>query len=178
MLEQKINMKIPRRSIVFLSLAIIGIFAIIFTVIIPNQVSLTNLDKTIENLKFQVEEQQIFSDLHKQLTKTNKKEVRTLPMPSKSNLPREQHDQIISMIRHTALKARLETVAITPDLSSVAGSAASISINTTLRGIFFDFRRFLMELGDVQYLEHIDEIHIQQGHEKMDFKMKIRFAVD
>jgi hypothetical protein len=46
-----------------------------------------------------------------------------------------------------------------------------------LKGEFADFRKMLIELGAVPYLDKIEEISYTQGTESMEFKMKVWIAL-
>jgi len=68
-------------------------------------------------------------------------------------------------------------MSFTPDLSTLAGSSTSFLHNVVLKGEFADFRKMLIGLGSVPYLDRIEEINVQQQPYSMEFKMKIRIAV-
>jgi len=49
-------------------------------------------------------------------------------------------------------------------------------IKIHLRGRFFDFRKFLLELGGMSSLERVEEIEITQGAGYKQFYLKVRLA--
>ena len=69
------------------------------------------------------------------------------------------------------------TVALSPDLSTLAGSSASFLHNVVLKGEFANFRKMLIGLGAVPYLDRIEEISILQNPDSMEFRMKIWIAL-
>jgi hypothetical protein len=68
-------------------------------------------------------------------------------------------------------------VSNTPDLNSSGGSPSSLLYNVVLKGEFANFRKILIGLGSVPYLDRIEEINIQQYPSYMEFKMKIWIAI-
>jgi hypothetical protein len=69
------------------------------------------------------------------------------------------------------------TSLFSPDLDTTAGSSKSISYNAVVRGKFENFRKMLIELAAVPYLERIEEISIQPQSDSMEFRLKIWIAV-
>ncbi|MGA3206921.1 MAG: hypothetical protein ABSE05_03750, partial [Syntrophales bacterium] len=74
-------------------------------------------------------------------------------------------------------KARIDMVSAFPDLYTLGGEQKFLLVNATLKGDFLNFRKFLIGLGGVPCLEGIEEIHIQQNEDGMEFKMKIWLAI-
>ncbi|MBU4287617.1 MAG: hypothetical protein KKI12_05525, partial [Proteobacteria bacterium] len=50
-------------------------------------------------------------------------------------------------------------------------------VNTFVKGSFFDFRKFLVNLGGIPYLEHIEKIDIKRTMEGREFRLKILVAL-
>jgi hypothetical protein len=46
-----------------------------------------------------------------------------------------------------------------------------------VRGDFLNFRKLLIGLGEVAYVERIEEIQIQQNPDALEFKMKVWVAI-
>jgi hypothetical protein len=46
-----------------------------------------------------------------------------------------------------------------------------------LKGEFANFRKMLIELGALPYLDRIEEIRIQQNPDAMEFRIKIWIAI-
>ena len=76
-----------------------------------------------------------------------------------------------------AKKSGLTVVSITQDMNTAVGSSASFLHNIILKGEFAGFRKMLIELGSVPYLDKIEEVNIQQNTDSMEFKMKVWIAV-
>jgi hypothetical protein len=69
------------------------------------------------------------------------------------------------------------TISLTPDLTTLAESSTFLLHNAVLKGEFDNFRKMLIGLGAVPYLDRIEEIRIQQNPDSMEFRMKIWIAL-
>ena len=163
----------------FSSLLVGVIIIVIFLVIgFYNVRSLNDLDRDVQKIKADIEEQRIMAPLYNDLIEKIKvKTKKHLPSPAKAKLPREQHEQITSIFGELAKRANLEVVSITPDVNSLAGGSGLLVVNAALKGDFFNFRNYLIELGNVPYLEHLGEIQIQTIPGGREFHLKLWVSV-
>jgi hypothetical protein len=163
----------------FSSLLVGVIIIVIFLVIgFYNVRSLNDLDRDVQKIKADIEEQRIMAPLYNDLIEKIKvKTKKHLPFPAKAKLPREQHEQITSIFGELAKRANLEVVSITPDVNSLAGGSGLLVVNAALKGDFFNFRNYLIELGNVPYLEHLGEIQIQTIPGGREFHLKLWVSV-
>jgi len=163
----------------FSSLLVGVIIIVIFLVIgFYNVRSLNDLDRDVQKIKADIEEQRIMAPLYNDLIEKIKvKTKKHLPFPAKAKLPREQHEQITSIFGELAKRANLEVVSITPDVNSLAGGSGLLVVNAALKGDFFNFRNYLIELGNVPYLEHLGEIQIQTIPGGREFHLKLCVSV-
>ena len=131
-----------------------------------------------KELKNQIEEQKELRPVYLNLLKTlSNKDLRILPNPEKKPISRGEAEKFQDDIRTIARQAGLMTIALSPDLSTLAGSSTSLLHNVVLKGEFANFRKMLIGLGVVPYLDSIEEINIQQYPDSMEFKMKIWIAL-
>ena len=175
---KKIYAIIPKHNIIYSLTCLSSILIIILFGIIPQQLSLTRLDQKAKNIQFQIDEQKNLYTIYQALQKgIQTKGSKILPAPVKSSLSRTQLDMISITIKNIASKANLDTVFASPDVNSLGNEPKSLLINIVLRGEFLNFRKFLIGLGELPYLERIEEIHIQQNEDTMEFRMKISLSI-
>jgi len=154
------------------------IFLFVLVGIFPLYHYNSNLIEKNKELKNQIEEQKELKPVYLNLFNTlNNKDLRILPNPEKKTIPRVEAGKFQDDIRTIAGRAGLMTVSLTPDLSTLAGSSTSLLHNVVLKGEFASFRKMLIGLGAVPYLDRIEEISVQQGTDSMEFKMKVWIAV-
>jgi hypothetical protein len=81
------------------------------------------------------------------------------------------------MFRDMAQKSKMELVSVSPDINSMVGGSTGMLVHATLKGDYYNFRTFLIELGEQAFLEKVDEIEIQQLPGTKEFRLKVWLAV-
>jgi len=176
MILNKFNIpdKVFRRLMICVGIIIFFILA----GIIPLSRYNANLNKDIKKLQSQIEEQKSLNSTYAMLIKNmEKKDLRILSNPAKTTLPRQKASKFQDVFREVVRKSGLKTVSVSPELSTLAGSSSSLLHTAIVRGEFVNFKKMLMGLGDISYLERIEEIHIQQYPDALEFRMKIVIAL-
>lgn len=146
-------------------------------VIYPQQTSLAEADMEIKELKARIEEQKIlypiFLDL---LRKARFKGTEGLPFPKKAKMRRDETVNMLSIFREIAEKNHLTLIDIKSDIESIIDSSGYLKIVLAAEGRFFDLRNFMISLGELPYLEHIERIQIHSSQEKKAIDLKIWIA--
>lgn len=169
---------ISKRKMVICLTALGGLVLFILGGIIPVQRYSVGLDREIKDIRFQLEEQKSLQPIYQSLkTKSMAGTGRVLPTPNKSGLARDLIAVVPPTLRKIAVDANMDPLSVTPDVNALAGQPRYLIVHSVLRGEFHDFRRYLIGLGQLPYLEHIEEIEIQQNPDLMEFKMKIWLAL-
>jgi hypothetical protein len=175
---KKFNINIQQDSFWYIVTYSGIIFLLVLVGIFPLYHYNSNLMDVNKKLKNQIEEQKVLGPIYGNLLKIVKnKDVRVLPNLEKKAIPRGEAGKFQDDIRMIARKASLITVSLTPDLSAAAGSSASLLHNVVLKGEFANFRKMLIGLGSLPYLDRIEEISIQQNPDSMELRMKIWIAL-
>lgn len=178
-MKQKITSKLPVQSLLYLLICGGGILAFILLKIIPYQKALVNLDKKIKNINAHIEEQKTLSPFFKDLLeKEQHKGPRLLPCPKRAVLERNNTGIVTPVFRGIAQKSNLQIESIIPDINSIIEDSGILMINLSLKGKFFDFRNFLIELHKIPYMEYTEQIKIQtvRDSNNLEFKLKICLA--
>jgi hypothetical protein len=76
-----------------------------------------------------------------------------------------------------ATKSGMMIISLTPDLNTLTESSPRLLHNVVVKGEFTNFRKMLVGLGGISYLDKIEEIKIQQYPDSMEFRMKIWIAI-
>jgi hypothetical protein len=172
MKEFKLNL--PERSIWFLIICA-GIILIIGLLgIFPLYRSNVNGTNEVKKLKYQIEEQKGLGPIYLAMLKTiENKDIRVLPNPKKTAIPRKEARKFQDTFRKIAERSGLMTASLTPNLSTLTNSSKLLLHNAVMKGEFANFRKMLIGLGAVSYMDRIEEIRIQQHSDSMEFSMKI-----
>lgn len=177
-----INLKsfklIPRRTVIIHLSWLGSLLLFILAVIVPVQRFVAGFDGRIKDIQYQVDEQKSLQPIYQALkTKSQTTAPSILPTPESGKLSRDLVSVIPSTIGRIVRNAAMETISISPDVNSLANQSRSLLMNTVIRGDFMSFRKFLIGVGELPYLERFEEIEIQQDPDFMEFRMKIWLAL-
>jgi hypothetical protein len=176
-MELKKNIPFATRSLTLLVVGA-GIILILLYIGFHNFRTIAKLDTEISELNTKINTHQSYAPMTKQLFERMKiKASRNLPLPPKAKLTGEQKDRISLMFRDMAQKSKMELVSVSPDINSMVGGSTGMLVHATLKGDYYNFRTFLIELGEQAFLEKIDEIEIQQLPGTKEFRLKVWLAV-
>ena len=155
-----------------------GVLSFIFLGIIPANKYVADLHRKIQNVQLQVDIQETLLPIY-QLLKEDflADDYKTLPFPEKARLSKEQSDKAFVIFREMAKKFNMEVLSIVPDLKALYVDSQFLLVNTVLHGEFFNFRKLLLALGEIPFLEHIEAIEIQQKPETKEFKIDFWIAI-
>lgn len=178
MAETKQNLKIPRQSIYYIGLCLTGVLLFIFLGIIPSGRTMAELTAKTEDVRFRIEEQRALAPFYLSLkAKSEKKDSEVLPLPARGKLAQTDIDTLPLVFSTAARKSGMSLASAIPDPNTMTAGGQFLSVNAVLRGEFIDLRKFLINLGAIPYIQHIEEISIQQKPDAMEFNMKIWVAV-
>ncbi len=176
-MELKKQLPFASRSLTLLVMGA-GIVLILLYIGYHNYRSIAKLDKEISELNTKINTHQSYAPMTKQLFDRMKvKTVRNLALPPKAKLTGEQKDRISILFKDMAQKSKIDLVSVSPDINSMVGGSSAMLVQATLKGDFYNFRTFLIELGEQAFLEKVDEIEIQQLTGTKEFRLKVWLAV-
>jgi len=178
MATEQIEGKFPKRSLVYLLICVVGVAAFVVIGILPAQRSLDKLEEEIAKVRAEIERKKILSPVFTELLgKVRSKEKTILPFPSPSPLPEEATGRLSMMFGEMARKCDLEANSVLPDFKSLGGDSGTLGVDILLKGGFFNFRKFLLLLGEQPYLKHIEEIQVREIPGGRKFRLKLRLLV-
>ena len=151
---------------------------IVLVGILPLYLKISGQTEENNKLKLQIKTQKELGPVYQTLVNSNEnKKALALPHPDKTSLSRIEAQTFQKDFYNAAQKSGLKVVLFTPDINTSISPSTSFLHNISLKGEWADFRKMLIELGAIPYLDRIEEIHIQQGTNAMDFKMKVWIAI-
>jgi Tfp pilus assembly protein PilO len=165
------------QSFVILVICAVGILAFIFLIILPSQKTRAELDRDIERLNVRIEEQRILTPVfHSLLNRAKMEGPSELPSPEKSRLSQGDMNSISTVFQDIAGRHNLKLEEITTDVSSLMQESGYLVMRLRLSGDFFKIREFLIDLGSIPSLEHIEEINITPTKTSKELRLKIWLA--
>jgi len=178
MAEPNMGIKIPRNSIIYIIVCLTGILIFLIGGIIPAGMNMGKLLKQTSEIKFRIEEQKALAPIYQSLQgKIGQKESEILPLPAKGNLSLTMIDTIPAVLRTTANMSGISLVSAIPNLTDMTGDAQFLSVSAVLQGDFLKLREFLINLGSIPYVQHIEEISISQKPDTKEVAVKIWVAL-
>lgn len=146
-------------------------------VIYPQRISLAGADLDIKKLKGRIEEQKLLYPIFQNLLKKVRvKDTEGLPFPKKAKLARDETGKISSIFQKIAQKSNLTLKEITPDIDALIGGSRYLKLNLIVKGEFLDLRNFMLQLGELPYLEYIERIQIRSVQDSKEISFKILLA--
>lgn len=174
----KLKFNLPEKVFksIFICVGILMFF--VLAGIIPLSRYNAHINKEITKLQSQIKEQKDLNSLYEILSKnTAKTHFQDLPNAPKTTLSRQETSRFEDVFGAIAIKSGLKTVAISPELGMLTSSSNFLLYTAILKGEFANFRKMLLGLGNIPYLEKIEEISIQQHPDSLEFKMRILIAL-
>jgi hypothetical protein len=171
--------KIPNLSIVNFLICGGGILIFAAIALYPNQRILDKADAELRKITAHIEAQKALYPLFEELLKLNQtKEVIGLPFPEKSAIAQNDIGAVTSRIKDIARQNRLEPEEVAPDVNTLIDDSGRLRMFVKLRGNFFRLQPFMVDIGGIPYVEHIEQIQIRtlQQSDDLDMSLKIWMA--
>jgi len=175
MFDKLKNLKIPKRAVIFHLACWGGLLLFLLAIILPLYGSMTGLDREIGDVRRQVDEQKNLLPLYQALkAKGRNVAPSVLPTPDRGKLSRDLIGTVPAMFRRIGQNAGIESFSVSPDVNSLAGNSPFLLVRVAAQGDFQNFRRYLIGLGELPYLDRIEEIEIRQNPDIMEFRVTVR----
>jgi hypothetical protein len=169
---------LPVGTLLYLSVSIFIIMIFLLMIVYPYYKSLGTLDKEIAVMYERAERQKVLLPLYMKLVEKSGQSVPDkLFLPARESLPKNNIDLVPPLIKGIARKSGMQAVVVNPDLTTLTTTKGFLLTHATVRGGFFDIRNFLIELGKVPSLDHIEEIEIQKKAIDYECKLKLWLSV-
>jgi len=169
--------KTSSQSIRYIVICMGGILGFILFSIFPTHRAIIAMDQKIGTLKEQVEEQKVLHPLFEDLVEKSKSETPSqLPFPKKAKLSRDETEDISAFFQELAHQNDFKVETIVPDVVSLTDGSGYLMLDAVLKGEFLKFRKLLLQLGEVPYLEKIESIRIRTVGDVKKIRLKLWIA--
>jgi hypothetical protein len=177
--ENKLSIEVPWRIIVYLLICGTGVLVFILGGIYPSYRNIVRIDGSIASLKAQIEEQKVLSPLYQKLRKElTAGNAVAESIPPKSGLSARWMDNLSPIFGEIAAKCGLEVSGVAPDVKSLVDDPHFLSVGLVLKGNFFNFQKFLLELENLPYMCGIEELQIREGLGAREYFLKTWLMID
>jgi len=165
------------QSLLVLVICVVGVLTFFLLILLPSQKTSAELDKEIDRLNVRIEEQRILTPVFHSLLKRAKMAPPSgLPTPEKAKLTHGDMNTISSVFQDIAMRHNLRLEEVKTDVSTMMEDSGYLMMRLRLSGNFYKFRDFLVELGSIPFLEHIEEINIRPVKTAREFQIKLWLA--
>lgn len=169
---------LPPRSMGILIVCGAVIVVLILVGVLPLYRYNTAAKRQVQKLQYSLEEQKGLGPVYQALTQAQALKIAgSLPDPPAQALSFADADSFSEVFRTIAGKSGLMTVSLAPDIGSFSESSRSMIYSAVVKGEYANFRRMLIGLGAVAYVDRIEEISMRQYSDSMEFRLKIRIAL-
>ncbi len=178
MAKPKLELRIPRQSLIYIAFCLLGVFIFLFAGILPASRTLEELDARKSAVQYGIEEQKTLAPLQQAFREIEtRKHSDVLVLPERSRLPQAKINTLSLNLRTVAQMSGMNLLSANPNLKAMAGDAQFLPVSIVLRGDFDNFRKFLIRLGALPYLERIEEITIQSKPDAREYRLTLWVAI-
>ena len=148
-----------------------------FLSLVPSHIQMNKLDVKTSSLRQQVDEQQVlFPVFQSCLARAQVKEPEGMKLPEKKKFSREESGTILTLFQDMARQSSLEVDEVLPDVDTMFNGSSSFRVDVAMRGEFYNFRKLLLELLKIPYLEHIERIEVFSDEGPLQIRLKVWLA--
>jgi Tfp pilus assembly protein PilO len=170
--------KIPKnpltQSLLVFVICVVGVLTFLLLIILPSQKTSAELDREIDELNVRIEEQRILTPVvHSLLKQVKTDSPSALPAPEKTKLTHGDMNSISKLFQDIAVRHNLKLEEVKTDVSSMMEDSGYLMMRLRLSGNFYKFRDFLVDLGSIPSLEHIEEIDIRPMKTARELSIKL-----
>ncbi|MGD8264862.1 MAG: hypothetical protein PVF14_14705 [Desulfobacterales bacterium] len=174
---KKITSLLSTQSLIYFLICAVGIIVFVFLIIIPAQRTSAELDASIEDLGRRIDEQRILKPVFENLLKRVKSKNQTgLPITKKAKLARGDIGNLSTTLQEMAQRYDLNLKEIKTDVTPGTNKNGYLLMQIDVTGDFIKFRDFLIDLGTIPSLEHIETVDIRAIEANREIKLKIWLA--
>jgi hypothetical protein len=156
----------PERRLFFMVLCIGGILGFYLMSILPHQQAAGRLERQIDALQTQIGEQRLLEPIYSRFTQmlgeTQPESLGDLSFPAPGHLTPEQIAGIEPLFRQLAEQNQLKVRRIGSDLNSMISETGELKFSLEILGAFSNLRGFILKLGELPYLTHIERIEVRR----------------
>ncbi len=175
----RLQFNIPRQSIVCIGLCLVSVLILVLAGFLPASRTMAELEAKKATAQYKIEEQKTLAPFFQAFREIEgRKSSEILPLTAKAKLPRAQIDILPLNMKTAAQISGMSLISANPNLKEmITGGAQFLPVSVVLRGDFAQFRKLLIHLGSIPYVEHIEEISIRIKPDAREYKMTIWIAI-
>jgi hypothetical protein len=154
------------------------VLAFALTLIYPYTLSLTKMDREIDRIRSKIKEQKVLYPFYLDLQKKMKiPQPEGLLFPEKVTIASDETSLASSDFQRIAEQNQMSLQDVIPDVDSLISGSGYGTMNVIVHGDFFHIRNFLLQTGELPYLEKIERIQIQEMKDRPGLELRLDVAI-
>ncbi len=170
--------RFPASSARYALVCVLGLAAFGAIGLYPTYRELKAVRSRVHELQVEIRRQELMRPVYEKLVeKTHQRRQKALPYPKQARLPREQADDLTPVFAQLAKQSGVVVLRVIPDVGSLAETRGRLNVNVTVRGPFSAMRDFIVHLGGLPYLEHLEEVRMRAARLEREMTLKVWLAI-
>jgi hypothetical protein len=172
------NKRQRRKTLYFAISCLVFLGALYFFSVGGDRHTIKQLEKEITDASQQADRQKILQPILESLQKEEQAaagyEADTDDAPVSVSDSSEDYQATLETL---AQQCNLTLTAIAPDIPSILSGDGNILVDMTTRGAFSDFRRLILRLAGVPYLQGVDRFRVAPDSDTSELEMRLRLRI-
>lgn len=171
---------ISKQNIYNLGISFFAVSVFIFVGIIPAYIKNSALEQNISTVRNKLEEHKGLLPLYVSLSMSPKQNADDFVVSEDMRLEKTGLTNILKAIRSVVTNSDMTVLKILPDLDYASKNPQAMSVSLSLTGKYKNLKTVLTGFARLPYIEHIEEISIQQkpNTQTLEIKLKIMLAMN
>ena len=171
--------KLPPKTVLYLLIGSGAIVLFILLGIIPMQQKLVELDRSIAQTQFRIEEQGALHPIYmKMLSIARAGGAKAPKLPDKQGLGQKAVSELTDTMAKLIVDSGLEAQSVAPDPSSLGKGSKFLAVNIKARGPMERFRAFLGEVAMLPSFQNIQTLQVEPGDGVRTYAVKLWLAAE
>jgi hypothetical protein len=151
-----------------------------FTLLVfPEMRRIAGLELDIAKQRVEIERQKLLNPLYRELlAEVQKHPAASLPRTPFKPMVQGDIAGISAIFTERAKEQKLLVRSVTPSPESLAMGGGLLSVKCVLQGELSDFRAFLLDLGTLPPLRHVERIQAEEGAEGRIYRLDLWLALE
>jgi hypothetical protein len=171
------NSREHRINLFLVIACLIALAAIYLLTVAKDHHTLNRLQKQISEVSKQADRQEMLQPIMEEF---QKKEETTLAETGRENpilLSESAAEDYQETLSKLVQKCDLELTGLVPDIDSILSDDGRITVNLTTRGEFSDFKRLILQIGRLPYIEALDQFRVGPANETTGLEMLLKLPI-
>lgn len=173
------SLNIPKQTGMRIVVGSILLVVFAAATVIPVLMDIGKAEMDIAGAKVDIERQKMLHPVHEEILKVVGTPMpEGLPMPEAQALTESDIAGVEPLLDQAATKTGFITREIAPDPSSLVDDARYLLVNASFQGEMSQLRSFMIEMGAIPVLTHVEEMRIEENLGATLFRFRLWMSLE